>query len=113
MGKVITTLLKNEIVKAAGLLQCSAGCEAGYEAAVCAIRQCFYANTSDAVLLTDAKNAFNCLNRKVNLENIKILCPLSACFLIKHMQCPTKALLHLHTHDASKILSEVKNQGTH
>ena len=35
-----------------------------------------YSKTSaDAVLLIDAKNAFNCLNLKLALKNIEFTCP--------------------------------------
>ena len=48
---------------------------AGCEAAVHAMMEIFQEEDTDALLLVDASNAFNSLNRKVFLHNIKYLCP--------------------------------------
>ena len=47
---------------------------AGQEAAVHAMQSLFHSSTQ-AVLLADASNAFNCLNRRVSLHNIHFICP--------------------------------------
>jgi len=52
----------------------------GSEAAIHAMRQMFANKNTDAVILVDAANAFNNLNRNVLLHNIKYACPeISTC----------------------------------
>ncbi len=69
LGKVILATIGNNIQEAAGPLQVCAGQQAGYEAAVHAMREISDDSNTDAVLLVDASNAFNTLNRKVALLN--------------------------------------------
>ena len=76
IGKTITGLLKEDIKHAVGTLQTCAVLESGIEAAIHAVRKSFDEDNSECPLLVDADNAFNKLNRKVSLENIKRLCPL-------------------------------------
>ena len=57
----------------AGNLQLCAGQASGCEAAAQAIRDIFEEQSTDALLLIDADNAFNSLNRKVLLHNIRYL----------------------------------------
>ena len=40
-----------------------------------AVRKSFCDDGTEAVLLVDARNAFNRLNRKVALNNIQFICP--------------------------------------
>ena len=47
----------------------------GIEAAVHAVRTAFESNDSETVLLVDATNALDSLNRQVALHNIGRLCP--------------------------------------
>ena len=67
LGKAVLATIGNEIQEAAGALQVCAGHQAGSEAAVHAMRSVFEDASSEAVLLVDASNAFNSLNRKVAL----------------------------------------------
>ena len=60
---------------ATGVRQLSGGHQAGCEAAVHAMRAVFQESNTDAVILVDAKNAFNNLNRQVALYNIQFICP--------------------------------------
>ena len=48
----------------------------------------------EAVLQVDADNAFNRLNRKVALHNIKQLCPPLHQFLYNHYQSPSKLIIN-------------------
>ncbi len=82
IGKAIVKSMSQDIRAAAGPLQQCAGQPAGSEAAIHCMAQVFFDAGSDAVLLVDATNAFNNLNRKVALLNIKVLCPTLAPFLI-------------------------------
>jgi len=75
IGKIITALLKEDIMHTVGTLQTCAGLESGIEAAIHAVRKNFEEDNSECLLLVDADIAFNKLNRKVSLENMKRLCP--------------------------------------
>jgi len=74
IGKTITGLLKEDIIHAVGTLQTCAVLESDIEAAIHAVRKSLEEDNSECLLLVDAGNAFNKLNRKVSLENIKRLC---------------------------------------
>ena len=69
-------------MEATGVLQLCAGQEAGCEVAVHALREVFNSSDCEAVLLVDASNAFNSLNRQVALRNVRHLCPSLATILI-------------------------------
>ena len=44
----------------------------------------------EAILLVDAANAFNSVNRKVLLHNIQYLCPVLAIYTISCYQSPSR-----------------------
>ena len=73
IGKAIMSIVSQDVRLAAGPLQLCAGQPAGAEAAIHAMSKIFNDAGSDAVLLVDARNAFNCLNRKTALHNIQQL----------------------------------------
>ena len=75
IGKAVLSVTASFVQKATGSLQLCAGQEAGIEAAIHAIRLLSDSDDNEAVLLVDAKNAFNCLNRRLALINVAILCP--------------------------------------
>ena len=93
VGKMISRHSINEIKEAAGPLQTCAGHGAGAEAAIHAMRQVFENDETDAVLLIDASNAFNCLNRSVALHNIQITCPKIANYLINTYRHPSRLFI--------------------
>ena len=62
-------------MKSAGSLQLCAGQQSGCEAAVHPMTEIFKQDDTDALLLIDASNAFNALNREVLLHNIAYVCP--------------------------------------
>ena len=74
IGKTINWILKEDIQEAAGPLQTATGLKAGAEAAIHSMRTIFEDPSTEAVILVDASNAFNSLNRKVALHNIQITC---------------------------------------
>ena len=82
MGKAILATIGDDIQEAVGALQVCAGQQAGCEAAVYAMREISEDPSSEAVLLVDASNAFNTLNRNVALLNINKKCPPLAKVLI-------------------------------
>ena len=93
VSKSVTSILKQDIQIGAGNLQTCSGVEGGIEAAIHAMRITFNEESSEAMLLVDATNAFNAVNRKVALKNIKELCPPYYRFLHNCYQSPTKLFL--------------------
>ena len=82
IAKAVLSIVELDVLEAAGSLQLCAGQDTGNEAAVHAMRAIFCDDSTEAVLLVDADNAFNCLNGQVALHNIQILCPPLANILI-------------------------------
>ena len=74
-GKVVMSVVKGDVLESTGSLQLCVGQDGGCEAAVHAMRMIFEEVDTEAVLLVDAANAFNSMNRNVMLHNIKQLCP--------------------------------------
>ena len=75
IGKVIVSVVRNDIISSVGSLQVCAGHEAGCAAEIHAMHTIFEDEKTEAVLLVDAANAFNSVNRQVFLHNISIICP--------------------------------------
>ena len=80
--KLIMTAFRRNILGSAGDLQLCAGQRAGCEVAVHALSSMFSKDKKDAILLVDADNTFNRINRKVMLHNIRIICPIIATYVI-------------------------------
>ena len=89
ISKAATRILKKDIQQGAGNVQTCTGVECGIEAAIHAVRETFNEDSSEGLMLVDASNAFNALNRKVALENMKALCPPIHRYLNNCYQCPT------------------------
>ena len=102
MGKSIAKALRNDIQMAGGCLQTCTGIEAGIEAAIHAMAKTFSKEDCEAVILVDADNAFNKLNRKAALHNIERTCPGLYMFLKNSYKEPTK----LYLPDGTHIMSE-------
>ena len=75
IAKSILKVVSNDIQEAAGPLQACAGHEAGCEAAVHAMNEIMSSEETEAILLVDATNAFNTINRQAALHNIGVICP--------------------------------------
>ena len=75
ISKAILTVVGQDVIDAAGPLQLCTGLNGGCEIAVHSIRQLFSDPNSEAILLVDATNAFNSLNRQTALCNCLELCP--------------------------------------
>ena len=75
-------IARQDLLYAAGSSQLCAGQIGGCEAAVHAMKRIFSSPSVDAVLLVDASNAFNELNRQVTLRNVEAICPVLAPILI-------------------------------
>ena len=76
VGKAVMSIVRHDVQEAAGPLQLCAGQQAGCEAAVHALRTLFDDTSNDGLLLVDASNAFNSLNRALALVNIRKICPI-------------------------------------
>ena len=75
MGKTISWVLKQDLMEATGSLQAASVFQGGTEAAIHAMRQVFEEDDTEAVILVDAINAFNLLNRQAALHNVQRTCP--------------------------------------
>jgi len=93
VGKTIAWSVSDEIQEAAGPLQVSSGLKGGAEAAIHAMRDVFEADTTDAVILVDASNAFNNLNRQAALHNIRYICPPLSQTLINTYRKPARLFI--------------------
>ena len=66
------------------------------EAAIHGMRELFEEEEAEAVLLIDASNAFNSMNRMVGLHNIRIQCPYLSKYLINtYRQCSQDSSLQV------------------
>ena len=75
MGKAVMSVIRPDIMEACGSLQTCSGIESGIEAAVHSMATQFKNEKTQAMLLVDASNAFNSLNRQAALLAIKHRCP--------------------------------------
>ena len=70
-----------------------AGHESGCEAATHAMSQIFNEEDSKAVLLIDASNVFNAVNRKLFLHNVSVICPEIAVFVRNCYALPSRLFI--------------------
>ena len=83
-GKCVVHVTKPDVIDTCGSLQVCAGHKSGSEAAIYTMPNIFEADETNAVLLIDASNAFNVLNRAAALHNIQVLSPTLADLRDKH-----------------------------
>ena len=93
MGRCVMKVVGNDVMKAAGNLQVCAGQQAGAEAAIHSMREIYEGSECDAVLLVDASNAFNTLNRKAMLHNTALICPPIAKFVSNTYQIAPRLII--------------------
>ena len=79
--------------KAAGPTQLCAGQSGGVEAACHAMRQLFELDATDGLLLIDADNAFNRVNRLAAISNVQYVCPLLKHVLINFYRSPSRIFI--------------------
>ena len=84
---------KGDIADACGSLQLCAGQKSGSEAAVHAMQAIFEVDEMDGILLIDATNALNSLNRATALHNIPILCPIISVFAMNTYRFPARLFI--------------------
>ena len=107
-AKAILRAIGSDVVDAAGPFQLCAGQDGGCEAAVHAMRSIFQTPDTEAVLLVDANNAFNSLNRQAALHNISIICPSLATTLTNTYRTPVRMYV---TGDGEIASTEGTTQG--
>ena len=101
VGKSVGKLTKTDVQQASGLLQTCSGLDSGIEAAIHAMAQTWEEEECEAVLLIDAENAFNSLNRATALHNVGRRCS----SLNKYLQNSYRKPAKLHLGDGTFILS--------
>ena len=74
-GRIIVDCIRQDLTSLGGNMQLYLGQKCSIEHAKHSLRHSFDDPENEAILITDAKNAFNVLNRQTALENVKALCP--------------------------------------
>ena len=108
IAKAILTIIGWDMESVAGPFQLCAGQDGGCEAAEYTMRNIFDVPETEAVLLVDANNAFNPLNRRAALHNISVICPLLANVLANTYQSPVRLFI---TGDGELSSTEGTTQG--
>ena len=93
IGKTLSWTLKDDIQEAVGPLQTCSGLKSGSEAAIHAMKTIFDDEESDGVILVDASNAFNSMNRMVALHNVRVICPSFSTVLINMYRAPARLFI--------------------
>ena len=101
-------VVKEDVSRAAGKLQLCAGQQAGGEAAIHAMRQIFASDDCEAVLLLDAKNAINSINRKTMLHNINMKCPPLAKYVENTYSDPSSLYINDSEKNSAKVLKSME-----
>lgn len=98
IARAVLSTFKDDILKAAGSMQLCAGQESG---CVHVMQKLFSSPEVEAVLLVDATNAFNSINRQTALCNIQHICPLISTILINTYRDDVNLFI-----DGERLLSE-------
>ena len=93
MAKAVMSIVKDDVLKAAGPLQVCAGQDGGCEATIHAMRDIFTNIDTHGILLVDVTNAFNSLHRKTAIQNMKFICPALATVLANTYQSPVRMFI--------------------
>ena len=96
--------VESAIHEAVGALQLCAGHPVGVESAIHAMRGFITDDDSDGILLIDADNAFNRINRSAALWNIQYTCPSMKHIIINFYRTPTR--IFMNSEGAFELMSE-------
>ncbi|XP_063610335.1 uncharacterized protein LOC134784239 [Penaeus indicus] len=110
IGKAIMDVVVDDVKTAVGNLQVCVGQQAGCEAAIHAVRKIYEDPNCEAVLMVDAANAFNNINRKATIHNIEIKCPSIAQYIKNTYSQPAK--LHIYDKQTNTCETIASNEGT-
>ena len=94
IGKAVMSVTGPKVQESVGALQLCAGHPVGVEAAIHAMRDFLNDDSSDGILLIDADNAFNRINRSVALWNVQFTCPAMKHVLINFYRSPTRIFMN-------------------
>ena len=84
---------KEQLFETTGSIQvCAAGHKSGAEAAIHAMHDMLKVEETEAILLIDADNAFNSINRTVILRNISWNCPILSTYINKLLLYTCKSI---------------------
>ena len=108
IGRAVMWHLKPDVMEAAGPIQACSGLRSGCEAAIHAMRDVFSRPETECVLLVDATNAFNCMNRSVALHNVRYVCPP----LSKYLHNTYSNSVNLFLRDGNKNVTLSAGEGT-
>ena len=75
IGRSITECIKTDLKLLGSNYQLCLGQKCGIEYAIHALRDAYQKDENQGILLIDAENAFNSLNRELALKNVANLCP--------------------------------------
>ena len=92
-GKVVVSHIWKDLISSVGSLQVCPGHEALCESMIRAMHKIYEEDESEAILLVDASNAFNSVNRKTFLHNIGIICPPLAKFVRNCYNVPSQLFI--------------------
>ena len=82
LGLTVMTTFRRNILENAGDLQLCPGQRTGCEAAVHTLSSVFSEDDSYATFFVDEDNTFNQTNQNITLQNIPIICPINATYVI-------------------------------
>ncbi|XP_066919036.1 uncharacterized protein [Clytia hemisphaerica] len=89
-GKLVMAVVKEDVIVGGSRVQMCSGQKGGSEAAIHAMRSVFENEAAEAVILVDAANAFNNINRKALLHNVQVLCPIFARYVNNCYRSPAR-----------------------
>ena len=89
-SKAILKVVGHDVEEACGYLQKCSGSPAGLEAAIHAMQNIYEDDSTEGILMVDARNAFNSLNREAALHNVQYLCPALSTCLHNCYQAPAR-----------------------
>ena len=99
--------LSDDIQQAAGPMQTCTGLRSGIEATIHAVKEIWDEEDTEAILLVDAENAFNSVNRRLGVHNIRQICPPFHKYLHNTYQSPAD----LYINDGYKTDSIISDEG--
>jgi len=86
IGRAVMKVIESDVMKATAPLQLCIGIPSACEVAVESLTSLFRDPGTEAVLLVDASNAFNAINRALALHNIPRVCPAAGQIFINTYQ---------------------------
>lgn len=109
ISNATVNLLKPGLVEATAPLQTCAGIPGGIEASIHAMRWMYEDPATEGILLVDASNAFNALNRAAALHNVQYSCPELSTFVSNLYSC--EAEMFVANSDETILSREGTTQG--